>query len=137
MIFISKPVQLTVVQLGPCDRGQLENILDLANSVQRGFEFVFQQDRIETPSRQYRLRNGAWDLDGAIRDTMARRNNLRRPIIFLTSLPYVMGDVGSKTTFAFGDLGGSAASGRPGVLRTTDSPDLRSAGFHGIPLAAS
>jgi hypothetical protein len=96
MIIISKPVQFTVMQLGPCDRAQLGNILDLANSVQRGFEFVFHRERIETSSRQYRLRNGAWDLDGAIRDTMARRNDLRRPIIFLTSLPYGDTETGSK-----------------------------------------
>ncbi len=105
------------VRLGDLnERARVENVLGIAQQTQSAFEFDFLPYHMEVPSK-YRLLNGSYDLDSAIR-TVSKLHRLPNPAIFITSLPY--GDRATakeKDSFWFGatdfDDGGAVISTYP------------------------
>jgi len=105
MIYGRQPVTFTVIQLGNLNRAQAENSIGLGNQTQRAFRFEFSPDRLPLDSKKYKLPNGGYDLDGAIKD-LIQRHKLPRPLILMTSVPYGSREEGKKADwFYFSDTG--------------------------------
>lgn len=100
MSLASERLKYTIVQLGSLEREEVDNALDLANSEQRAFDFVLHPRRFPLSAVTYRLRNGGWNLDAAVRGIL-KSGNLSLPLIFLTSLPYTDRDNQTKTDWLY------------------------------------
>lgn len=83
----SHTIRFTLVQLGPLERTEAENVLDIVNLTQWAFNFSFHSRRYPLSASKYKFANGGWNLDEAVR-AMLRTKQLPRPLLFLTSLPY-------------------------------------------------
>jgi nucleoside 2-deoxyribosyltransferase len=83
----NEQVQFKVFQLGQLSRSEADCALGLANLTQQAYRFELDPKIFPCEEKRYRLKNGAYDLDGAVK-TLLRRARVARPVIFLTSLAY-------------------------------------------------
>jgi hypothetical protein len=86
MLYTSRPITFTVVQVGNLDRAELTNALGTANMVQRAFYFDLLPERILLDN-MYKLPNSSYNLDLAI-ENIIQNHHLSGPMIFMTSAPY-------------------------------------------------
>jgi hypothetical protein len=82
-----EPITLTIMQLGPLNRVEVENSIGLANQLQRAFRFESLPSHLPLDKKRYKLPNSGYDLDLATVQ-LIRRYDIPRPVIFLTSAPY-------------------------------------------------
>jgi hypothetical protein len=68
---------ITVVPLGHVYIPETQNAVSLANTKQEAFRFVFRANVVPIEENKYKLKNGALDLDEAVRDLL-RRQTFRR-----------------------------------------------------------
>ena len=103
---------LTIGQIGSIDLAQLENSIGLANQVQTTFRFDLITKRNPISRRRYRLPNGGYDLDLAVKN-LARTGRIKSPIALFTGLPYGDRDKAKeKDWFYFADY---ALTSDPGL----------------------
>lgn len=97
------PSAISVIQLGPLDRVEAENAIEIANTTQNVVHFDFLPQRVRLRKDIYLLPNRGFDLDAAAEE-LARAHGLPRPIIVLTSAPYGTYEHREKPKhFFFGD----------------------------------
>lgn len=82
-----RTVVFHVAKLGTAKMGEIENTLELAQSLQRQYIFRTWDQPLDFDLSAYLLPNGTYDLDRAAA-TLHREARLPKPFIFFTGLPY-------------------------------------------------
>lgn len=84
-------IDFTVAWLGDAYRSEIQLPVSIANATQDSFRFVLHRDVISIQEDKYKLKNGALDLDKAVRDLLRRRTFKQlaaEQLILVTSKPY-------------------------------------------------
>lgn len=93
-------IEYSVAKIGAVRMGEVENILEVANTTQRAYRFVAYPRKIDIDIEPYKLPNGAFDLDKAAAQ-IRRELSLSTPFIFLTGLPYGCDDTKDDPEYTY------------------------------------
>jgi hypothetical protein len=90
MLHDCKQETVNVIQLGRLKTSEVNQVLFLANQIQKTFIFDFKSDKNLILNDSFKLPNGGFDLCKAIKKNIRknRYNALSKPIIFLTEEPF-------------------------------------------------
>src|SRR5262245_22881052 len=99
MLYTSKTINFTVVQLGNVDRSYIANTIEVANATQHAFHFELIPERVPL-DQIHKLPNSSYELDVAVAKLIQNRD-FPRPLVFVTSAPFGATEYGNEPDWFF------------------------------------